>query len=460
MTKIIRDRAFYGKLAALSLPIAAQNLITFSVGLADNLMVSTLGETSLSGVYMANQIMTLLQMLVLGLSAAMSILAAQYWGKGDTKSLRSIVSIGFLFSIFVGIFFCAASFLFPEQVLSLFTNEPAVIEKASEYLQIVCFTYPLFCLTNILIVSMRCVENTRIGMYISFVALAVNVSLNYVLIFGKLSFPALGVRGAAIATLVSRIAELIIITLIVFVFDKRLKLRPTDLFKPNKLLVKDFFKYGLPVILGDMLWGVNLACQSAIVGRLGESAISAVSIASTVFSMLTVLAYGLRDGASVMTGKAVGTNNVTLVKQYTKSFQLVFVLVGLFCGALIFFSKDLILLFYSRNGMDQTTIEIARQFLIVLSVTSIGTAYQMAALTGIVRAGGDTKFVLINDIIFVWCVVLPSAFLAAFVFNAPPVIVFACLKCDQILKCFVAIVKVNKFNWIKNLTREELSSSK
>ena len=448
---LVKDKSFYKQIVILALPIALQNVITFSVSLCDNIMVGSLGETALSGVYVANQITTLLQMLIVGITAAMVILAAQYSGKGDSERMKTVVGIAIKFVLALAVILWVILFFFTRQTLWLFSDEAAVLDEAVDYMKILCFGYPFFCITNILIGALRCVKNVKIGMYTSMVALISNVTLNYILIFGKLGYPAMGVRGAALATAITRLIEFIFIMIYLLFFDKRLKLTLKSILAVDRELMLDFCRYGLPVVIGDALWGVNMATQGAIVGRLGELTISAVSVANTVFQIVSVGVYGIRDATSIIIGTTVGGGNLKEIKSYTVTFQLIFIIGGLITGSMLFFGKDLILMFW--RDLAPETIALAKQMLNVLSVTVIGTAYQMSSLTGIVRAGGDTKFVLMNDLLFVWLVVIPSSMLAAFVFHAPPTVVFACLKCDQILKCFVAVFKVNRYKWIKNITR-------
>ena len=454
---IVREKAFYKNLALLSLPIAAQNILTFLVSLADNVMVSRLGETAVSGIYVANQITTLLQMFVTGLAAGMTVLAAQYWGKRDLAAVRSIVGIAFRISLVVGALLFAAVNLFPYRVIGLFTNDPAALEAGVQYIRILAWTYIPFCLSSVLIAAMRTVETVRIGAAVAALALVLNVVFNWLLIFGKLGMPRLGLRGAAWATLLSRLCELAVAAGYVWRFDRKLRLKLSDLVSLHSMYTRDFLRYGLPVIAGDLLWGLNMATQGGIVGRLGIVSVSAVSIANTVLNIIAVGLYGTRDASAVVIGKTVGSGDIPRVKLYAKTLQIVYLLLGVFTGLLVFASRYAIPFVYS--GMEAQTIALSQRLLLVLSVTIVGTAYQMSVLTGIVRAGGATRFVLCNDLIFVWGVVIPSAMIAAFVFHAPTWIVFACLKCDQILKCAVAVVKVNRFRWIKDLTKQQTDES-
>ena len=456
MALFVRDKSFYRTLAALALPIAFKNVITLSVNLADNVMASSLGKDALGGIYIATQIFTLLQNLTDGMCTALTVLATQYWGKRDTDSIKRLCAIVMRAGLVLAALAWLAGFCIPRQVLGLYTDDILVIEQGIPYLQILSFSFLCFCVTEVLVAAMRCVEQVRIGLWVSLVTLVVNVSLNYVLIFGKLGFPALGVRGAAIATLVSRICELMVMLVYTRRIDQKLLLRFRDFLTRSAPLAKDLAKYGLPILGGSLVWGLNMNVQSAIIGHLGSSAISAVSVANTVFALLSVVVFGVSAAASVIIGKTVGEGQIELVKSYARTLQMLFLGLGLVTGAAIYLSRGPVMRIY--GSLDPETLRLTRQFLTVLSVTTVGTAYQACSLTGIVRAGGATSFVFINDTIWVWCVVIPSALIAAFVLHAEPWIVFSCLKCDQILKCSVAVVKVNRFRWIKQLTRETTSA--
>ena len=449
---MVREKGFYKRLFLLAAPLALQNVISFSVNLADNVMVGSLGELALSGVYVANQLQSILNMLVLGLSAALMVLGSQFWGKGEAGKVKTIIGIALKFGVGAGFLLLLVMLAVPETVLGLFTNEPAVIVESMKYMSVIRFTYVFFCVTQVLVASMRCVETVRIGMYLSMMTFTINVFLNWVLIFGNLGAPALGVQGAAIATLAARITESAVIICYVRFADQKLRLRFRELLKTDRDLLKRFFQYGLPVILGDIFWGINLATQGAIVGRLGATALASVSIANVVFSIMSVAVYGTAGATAIIIGQTVGVGDYARVRAYAKTLQILFLGIGLLSGLALFFAKELLPLVYH---LEPATMAMTRQFLIVMSVMIVGTSYQMSSLTGIVRAGGATHFVLINDLIFIWCFVIPSAALAAFVFHASPVVVFALLKSDQILKCAVAVVKVNRFRWIKNLTLDK-----
>lgn len=456
MRLLTRDKSFYRSLITLALPVAAQALITFAVNFADNLMVGALGDSAISGVYMGSQIHTFLQMFSGGIEGAILILAAQYWGRQDTGSIKKIIAIGLHFSLIFGLLLTAVCFAFPKEIIRIFTADPAVIRDGAIYLRIVCLSYAFFCVTQALIAAMRSVEVTRIGMVVSAISLVFNISLNYILIFGKLGLPAMGVRGAAIATVISRIVETAVMLIYIFRIDGKLKLKAGDFFQSDALLRKDFIRYGLPIVGGQVVWSVNMMGNSMIMGRFNQSVIAAVSIANTMNTLAYVAMNGMSSAVGIITGKTVGAGKTELMKEYAYTTQILFLGVGFLTGGLIALLKLPFISLYS--GVTAEAAGFARQFITVLSVTMIGTCYQAACLFGLVKSGGDIDFVFKNDTIFVFLVVLPSAILASHL-GAPAWVVFACLKCDQILKCFVAVVKINRFNWMKNLTRETAASS-
>ena len=445
-----RDKSFYKSVLFLAIPMILQNLITFSVGLADNMMIGTLGDSAVSGVYLGTQIQTILQILSAGIQAGILLISAQYWGKRDTESIKKIISIGLKFSLSIGFVFTLVLAIFPHSVLSIFTNEETAIINGMQYLKYVCYSYIFFCLTQSLIVAMRSVESAKIGMLVSMSSLFIDIVLNYVLIFGKLGIPSLGVEGTAIATLIARISETIIILVYVLFIDKKLHFSFTYLKYTDKLLLKDFIKYGTPLLMGQLVWGANMTGNSIILGHFSESVITATSLANTMHSMLYVAMNGFAAAVGIIIGKTIGANDLKRIKEYSRTVQVFFIVLGLFTGLMFTLLKNPFISFYN---ISDEAIVYTKQFINVISVTSIGTCYQCGSLLGLVKSGGDVSFVFKNDTIFVFLVVLPSAIITSLL-GCPPWVVFACLKCDQILKCIVAFFKIRTYNWMKKLTRE------
>lgn len=451
MRIITRDRSFYRSLFRLSGAIVLQNLITYSVNLADNVMIGRYAEAALNGVSIANQLQFLLQMFAGGIAAGISVIAAQYWGQRRVEPIRRIVSVGLTLGLIGSAALTAAAVITPGGLLGILTNSPKVIAEGAKYVRIVAASYCFFTVSQILLGALRSVETVRIGFWVSVVSLVINVSLNYILIFPTFGTPELGIRGAAIATLVSRIAELALIIVYLVFFDKKLRLKFSEVFLLQKSYVRDFLKSGLPLVLSNVSWGLAMSIQTAIIGRLGDEVISANSIAATVFQIVSVVIYGTAAATSVVIGKAVGAGKTEEAKEYARTLQLIYVVLGILSSAVLFAAKGPVISLYS--SISDESARMANSFILVLCVTIVGTAYQMSCLTGIVSGGGQTGFVFVNDLIFMWGIVLPASLLAAFVLELSPLAVFICLKSDQILKCAVAVVKVNRFTWIRQLTR-------
>ncbi|MDL2206765.1 polysaccharide biosynthesis C-terminal domain-containing protein [Eubacteriales bacterium OttesenSCG-928-N13] len=454
-----RDRSYYRRLITLALPVAAQGLIAFLATFADNLMVSSLGDEAMSGVYFTGQMNTFVQMFASGIGGVILILSAQYWGKRETAPIKSIVSIGLKMSFAVGMVISCACLIFPAQILRLFNNDEAVLAQGVIYLRTVCVSYVFFCISQSLLSAMRAVENTMVGMVISLISLALNVSLNALFIYGM----KWGVFGAALATLIGRVVEMVAIVFYVLRLDQKLAYRLSDLRRKSAELLRDYVRYGLPLIAGELVWSVNMMVNSVIFGQFfGSSVSTAVSIANMMGTMAFIAISGLASAVGIITGTTVGAGKTELMKEYARTTQVIFLFVGLFSGALVAGLNGPFVSLYAGvigNISPEAAVE-ARRLIYVLAVTIVGSGYQMPCLFGLVKSGGDISFVFKNDTIFVFLVVLPSAIISAWM-GAPAWVVFACLKSDQILKCFVAIVKVNKYNWMKNLThtKEEIASA-
>ena len=447
---LTKDRHFYKALIALAIPMIAQNLITYSIGLADNVMIGHLGDTAVSGVYLGNQIQVVLQVIYAGIEATILLISAQYWGKGDVASIRRIVSIALRFSLGLGAALGAVCAIAPKSVLRIFTTDEAVVDKGAEYLSILCFSFVFFCLTQSLIAAMRSVESARIGMLVSLASLVIDVALNYVLIFGQLGLPRLEVRGAAIATLIARVCESAIIVCYVRFYDKKLRFRLADMKVLDRALLRDMIRCGLPLLAGQLVWGVNLSAQSVILGHFSEAVITGTSLANTLNNLMYVAMNGVAGAVGIIIGKTVGSGDLSRIREYARTVQLLLLSLGVTMSMVLWGLRDP---FISLYEITDESAAYARQFINVLRVTAIGSCYQAGSLFGIVKSGGDVSFVFKNDAIHIFCIVIPAAVIA-FSLGAEPWIVFACLKADQVLKCFVAVVKIQRYNWMKNLTRD------
>ena len=384
MSVFVKDKKFYAALASLSAVIALQNLLTFGVNLADNIMVGGYSQAALNGVTIVNQIQFLLQMFASGVANGMVVITSQYWGQRNIEPIKRIFTVGFWLGIAFSVCLTVAAFLIPEQLLSLLTNEAPAIAEGAAYLKIICFSYCIFTISTLLLGILRSVETVKIGFYVSLLSLFINIGLNYCLIYGHYGFPELGVRGAAIATLISRIVEFIVVVVYALFLDRKIRLRLRDLFILHASYARDFFRSGLPLVLSNTSWGIAMSIQTAIIGRLGEAAISASSIATTIFQVVTVLAYGIATASGVVIGKTVGEGRIDDVKQYAKTLQILYLIIGVITSLALFGAKQFIVDLYK---VTPESASLAHSFILILCVTVIGTSYQMPALTGIVSGG-------------------------------------------------------------------------
>ena len=446
----VRDASFYRTFFPLLLVIVLQQLAALAVNLADNIMLGRYSELALSGASLVNQLQFTLQQIAAGIGMGIVVLAAQYWGQKRTEPIKKIISLGVKCGFFSGVLFFAISQLAPAGVLGLFTRDTEVIAEGVRYLKVICWTYPVFGLSNSLMYALQSVETAMIGTVMSCSTICINVCLNYCLIYGNFGAPELGIVGAAVATLVSRLVELGIILVYILFLDKKLHMKLWELLRWDGTYLPDYLKVSTPIVISGLLWGVAQAAQTAIPGHMSATAIAANSIAIILFEIFAVLGAACANTASVVTGKTIGAGKLDKVKAYSKTMQGIFLLGGLFSGGMLFWCKDWIVNFYTVSPAVKA---MAVDFMTVLSVASIGSCYEYPVEGGIIAGGGSTKYAAVVDNLFMWLFTIPSAALSAFVFQFPPVVTFAFLKADQILKCIPNCITCNRYRWVKRLTR-------
>ncbi|WP_087066006.1 MATE family efflux transporter [Intestinibacillus massiliensis] len=449
---MIREKTFYKGFMILTLSLALQNLLTYSVNLADNLMLGAYSETALSGSALCNQIHFLLQMLVVGAGEGAVVLGSQYWGKKDLQPIPHIIGAAIRFGGAMAAVMFLVVLLFPAQVLGLLTNDQAVIAEGVKYLQIICFTYVIFTVTNILTASLRSIGIVKIGYMISFSTLCINICLNYCLIYGHFGFPRLGIRGAAVATLISRCVELGIVVWYLKYREHLLNLSFKKLLHIDTSYIRDYKKVSLPVLFNQAQWGVAQMVQTGILGHMGAAAIAANSIATIVFQILSVVAYGAASASGITVGRTIGEGNSHKLRELVHTLQVLFLAIGVASGALIFLARTPILSLYNISAEAHN---LAMQFMLILAITTVGTSYQMACDNGIIRGGGDTKFSMKLNAVSMWCIVVPLSAIAAFALHWPPVAVFFLLKWDQLYKAIPVIIRLRSWKWVKKVTRPD-----
>ncbi len=448
-----KDRHFYKTFIAIFWPLVMQNIINLSVNVADNIMLGAysnpaIAEAALAGAASVNQIQFILQCLVGGVSGGLTVLGSQYWGQKRIEPIKKLSSIAFWVCLIFSAFVFLACTVAPRGVISIFISDAEVIGEGLKYLDVLKYSYIMFAITSVLLSALNCVETVKVAFWVSLITLIVNVALNIPLIKN------FGSAGAAAATVISRGVALVYVIVYIARCDKKLGLKLRDLRTFDKTLAVDFVKVASPVVAISGMWGFSNALSSIILGHMemSKAIVAANSAAYTLYTLFKAGAQGAANAAGIVMAKTVGAGEIGKVKEYAKTLQLIFIGIGIFSALLLFATKDIVLAQYE---LTEEAMALAHQFILVLCVCTFGMAYQMPTITGIIRGGGDTRFGMFNDLVSIWCIVLPVSALAAYVFKWPPVAVVACLNSDQIFKCGAAAVRCNRYRWVKKLTRDE-----
>lgn len=451
---MLRDKSFYRTFFPLTLSLALQNLLTYGVNMMDTLMLGRYSQVAMSGVSLCNQVQFLLQMLVVGAGEGAVVLGSQYWGKNRLEPIPHIIGAALRF----GGALAAALFVIvltaPSLLLHLISNDEAVIAQGMAYFQIICFSYLIFTVTNILAASLRSVGVVKIGYVISFSTLCINVCLNYLLIYGHLGFPEMGVRGAAAATLTSRIVELLIVLYYLKCREKRLGLTVKKLIFIDTSYIRDYTRVAAPVLINQALWGAAQMVQTGILGHLGGDVTAANAIAVQVYQVLSVAAYGAASAAGILVGKAIGQGRREELKALVHTLEGLFIVIGVLSGLAIFLLRRPILAIFG-GALTERAYGLSMEFMVVLAVTTVGTAYQMACDNGIIRGGGDTAFSAKMNLISMWLIVVPLSAMAAFWWSWTPTAVFFLLKWDQLYKIVPVTLRLHSWKWVKSVTRAD-----
>lgn len=447
----MKDREFYKSFFQLYIVLVLQNIVTLSVNLADNIMLGAYGEISLSGVTAVNQIQFLYQQLLIAFGDGMVIFCSQYWGKKQIQPMKKVIAIAMRFGVATAVMLFLVITLFPGQAMQVFTTDERIIRKGVTYLRTIRFTYLFFAVTQMLLAALRSTEVAKIALNLSVLALVVNCGINYVLIFGRFGAPELGVTGAAIGTLTARILECAVLIGYIVQKEKYLRLKLADFMQRDQTLLKDYLKVLMPLLVFSVLWGINTAMQTVVLGHMNSAAIAANSAASNLYLVVKSAAVGAASAASVMIGKTIGMGDGELVKRYARKLQILFLLLAIAGGILLYFIRIPVLSLYD---LSPETMELANQFLIILSVVYVAMAYQMPTNAGIIKGGGSVYFSAKLDTVCICLIVIPLSCYMAFVAGASSAVVVICLNIDQFIKCVPVFLKVNYGNWMKKLTRE------
>lgn len=444
------DRPFYRTLIQLAVPIALQNLIMNSLNLIDTVMVGQLGEANIAAVALGNQIFFLISLFLFGVCSGSSVFIAQFWGKKDIPNIRKILGLALICGVLVSALATVIILLIPTPILSLFSKDPEVIRLGSVYLRIVCFSYVPTAISFCYASTLRSTGQAKLPVIASAIALGTNTVLNYILIFGKLGFTAMGAQGAAVATLISRLLELVIIFGSVYL----LKMTPAASIKELTNLNKDFtirfFRITLPVIINEVLWSLGVTMYTVTYGRMGTDILAAVNISSAVERIAFVMFNGLSNACAVMVGNKIGEGQEETAFLYARRLALLGPSLGLILGLLVSLSSGLLLSIYN---VSEEVYQNARTILSIFGLTMPFKIFNSINIVGILRSGGDAKYSLLLESTGVWFIAVPLAFIGGLVFHLPLYLVYIMVNLEEIYKFSLGVKRFLSGKWINNVVQ-------
>ena len=444
------SRVFYRNVFALVVPMALQNLINVAVTSADVMMLGQVGETVLSASSLAGQVQFIMTLFFFGLTSGAAILTAQYWGKGDTRTIEKVLGIALRFSLSTGLVFTLAALLIPAQLMRVFTPEEDVIAEGVKYLRIIAVSYVPMALTNVYLNIMRSVERVVVSTVTYLVSLVTNVALNAVFIFGLLGFPAMGIEGAALATVCARLVELAIVLVYSKAINRTVRLRARDIFVRDPLLFRDFLTYSVPVMINELLWGAGSAMNSVVIGHLGSAAVAANSVAQVARQLATVVAFGIANATAIMIGKAIGAGDTERAEEYGGRFIRLTLVFGLIGGGIVLAARPILMNVMTLSAQAQEYLSF---MMLIMSYFVVAQAMNTTLIVGVFRAGGDSKIGLLFDCGSMWGGSILLGSIAAFVLHLDLRIVYVLLMSDELIKIPLSFWRYRKKIWLKNITR-------
>lgn len=448
---MLRDRQFLKTFLFLTLPIALQNLLTTGVNLLDNIMIGRLGEAPIASVALANQYFFVFNLILFGLCSGCSVFTAQFLGKGDYVNIRRVLSVNILVGVTVGALFMAGALAFPGIIMHIFTNDQAVAELGIGYLLIIAFSYVPMAVSFAFSFSLKSTARTRLPLAMAGMSLCINGVLNYILIFGKFGAPVMGVRGAALATTITRVVEMLVTLVLVYRFVPDLALKLRDVAGITRDFVKRLVVTASPVLANESLWGLGVCLYSLVYGRMGTDTVAAVNIAMTVEKLLNIFMFGMGNAAAVMIGREMGRSNFELGRQYGKRFSVIALSAGAVIGGILILISPLILHIFTVTDHVRT---MSLQVLAVIGALMVIRNYNHINIVGTLRSGGDTRFCLLLDLIGVWGISLPLVFISGMLLHWPIAVVYTMFFGEELFKSICIRVRMKGDRWLNNLVED------
>jgi len=443
------DREYYHLLVIFALPLALQNLIISSLNMVGVVMIGQLGETAVAAVGLAAQIFFLLQLVLFGINSGASMFTAQLWGKQDLLNIRKVLVMAILLGLVAGSVFFGLAWFAPQAVLGVYSKDPQVVALGSEYLRIFGWAYLFFPVSFSFAMVMRSIGNVKLPILVSIGALVFNILLSYLLIFGKLGLPAMGVRGAAIAALAARLLECGVLLSIIYHRSLPIALHLKDLLGLDLSFVGRVFKPMLPVILNETFWSFGITAYSVVYARMGTDSIAAMNIVGTIDNTAFVFATGLANATAIMVGNRIGAGEEAKGFRYAVRSLVLGMLFGVLIGSQVLLWSPYILDLYK---VPPLVIDYASKVLVILASLIWLRAANSIIVVGILRSGGDARFSFFLDGLVIWIVGVPMAFFTAFVLHLPVYWVYLAVMSEELIKWIIGMHRTFSKKWIHNLT--------
>lgn len=450
LTAFFSDREYFRQLLRFALPLTLQNLVTNSLNMVGVVMIGQLGEVPVAAVGLANQIFFLLQLVIFGISSGSAIFTAQLWGKNDLPNIRRVLSLGLTIAWAAGLLFFCLSMFVPEVVLGIYSKDPAVVAAGQEYLNVFAPGYLFFATTMIYGVVLRSTGDVKTPMTISVSALAFNMLLSWALIFGKFGAPALGVRGAALAALISRSLECIAMLTVVYTSRPIVAARLRDFRSLDLSFINRVFKPMLPVILNETFWSFGTTAYFVVYARMGTDSLAAMNIVSTIDNLALVLVFSVANATAIMVGNRIGAGQIENAYHCAGRSLALAVTLGLLVGSQVLLWSPAILSLYK---VSPQVIENARRVLSMVALFQWIRAFNATMVVGVLRSGGDTRFSFFLDGLIIWFLGVPMAFVSAFVLRLPVWWVYCFIMSEEILKWLLGMRRYFSRRWINNLAQ-------
>lgn len=446
----VKDKGFYKTVWMLALPVVLQNMITIGVNMLDTIMLGAYGEIQLSGASLANEFISLYQILCLGIGGGAAVLTSQYWGAGDVKAVRRVIVLMLRISLTLGALFMFATLVIPDTIMRIYADEQPVIDAGVTYFRISAPTFLLMGLIVPATVVLRSVRQVKLPLVASIISFGANLVLNYVLIFGKLGFPEMQIAGAALATVLARVIEAGIIVVYLFKVDEKVGLKLRDMLMKCGDMIRPYFKYSVPVIVSDFLLGLGNTMVSVVIGHMGSSFVSANAIIAQMTRLSTVANQGISNAGGVMTGNTLGEGDTDKAYRQGVTFLMLSLLMGIFAAVIILVVCPPVIGAYN---ITQETRDIAFQLMYSMAIMVVFQATQSMLTKGVLRNGGDTRFLMVADIAFMWLASIPLGYLAGYVWHMSPFWIYALLKIDYIIKTVWCTIRLKNKTWMHGFAK-------